>query len=68
MAGTALTTKETSSNTSPWAQKAMGAVQTAGKVLSIAHGIREAIPVVQGVGHGIAQGIYAARYGLPFLI
>ena len=49
MAGTALTSKATESNSNPILNKAMGAVTTAGKFYSVANGIREAIPVVQGI-------------------
>ena len=49
MAGTALTSKATESNANPIMNKAMGAVTTAGKIFSVANGIREAIPVVQGI-------------------
>ncbi len=65
MAGTALTSKVSGSNSTPWAQKALGAVQTAGKFIGIANGIREAIPVVQGIARA---GMTAASYGLPFVI
>ena len=49
MAGTALTSKASESNSNPIFNKAMGAVTTAGKIYSVANGIREAIPVVQGI-------------------
>ena len=49
MAGSALTSKATESNANPIMNKAIGAVTTAGKVLSVANSIREAIPVVQGL-------------------
>ncbi len=49
MAGTVLTSKATESNSNPVFNKAMGAVTTAGKNFSVANGIREAIPVVQGI-------------------
>ena len=49
MAGAALTSKVSESNSNPFMNKAMGAVTTAGKVFSAANGIRQAIPVVQGI-------------------
>ena len=49
MAGTALTSKACESNANPIMNKAMGAVTTASKVFSVANGIRQAIPVVQGI-------------------
>ena len=49
MAGAALTSKVSESNSNPFLNKAMGAVTTAGKVFSVANGIRQAIPVVQGI-------------------
>ena len=49
MAGAALTSKVSESNSNPFMNKAMGAVTTAGKVFSVANGIRQAIPVVQGI-------------------
>ena len=49
MAGAALTSKVSESNSNPFMNKAMGAATTAGKVFSVANGIRQAIPVVQGI-------------------
>ena len=49
MAGAALTSKVSESNANPFMNKAIGAVTTAGKVFSVANGIRQAIPVVQGI-------------------
>ena len=58
MAGAALTSKVSESNSNPFMNKAMGAVTTAGKVFSVANGIRQAIPVVQGIMRA-APGIMA---------
>ena len=49
MAGAALTSKVSESNSNPFLNKAIGAATTAGKVFSVANGIRQAIPVVQGI-------------------
>ena len=49
MAGAALTSKVSESNSNPVLNKAIGAATTAGKVFSVANGIRQAIPVVQGI-------------------
>ena len=49
MAGEALTSKVSESNSNPFLNKAIGAATTAGKVFSVANGIRQAIPVVQGI-------------------
>ena len=58
MAGSALTSKACESNASPIMDKAIGAMTTAGKVFSVANGIRQAIPVVQGIVRA-APGIMA---------
>ena len=58
MAGTALTSKACESNANPIMNKAIGAVTTASKVFSVANGIRQAIPVVQGIVRA-APGIMA---------
>ena len=63
MAGTALTSKACESNANPIFNKAMGAVTTAGKIFSVANGIRQAIPVVQGIVRA-APGLIAAQGGL----
>ena len=42
MAGAALASKTVPSNSAPWANKAMNAVTTAGRVLSVAGAVREA--------------------------
>ncbi len=65
MAGAALTSKTTPSNSAPWAQKAMGAVTTAGKVFGAINGVREAIPVVEGIARA---GMGATSYMAPFVI
>ncbi len=65
MAGVALTSKTTCPNTAPWAQKALGAAQTAGKVWGAVQCVREAIPVVQGFSRA---GMTAASYAAPFVI
>ena len=49
MAGAALTSEGSESNSNPIMNKAIGAVTTAGKVFSVANSIRQAIPVVQGI-------------------
>ena len=49
MAGAALTSKVSESNSNPFINKAIGAATTAGKVFSVANGIRQAIPVVQEI-------------------
>ena len=64
MAGSALTTKETMSSSTPWAQKAMDAASTAGKAISIVNGVREAIPVVRGL---VRAGAAAAQYAWPLV-
>ena len=58
MAGAALTSKVSESNSNPFMNKAMGAVTTAGKISSVANGIRQAIPVVQGIMRA-APGVIA---------
>ena len=58
MAGSALTSKVSESNSNPFMNKAMGAITTAGKVFSVANGIRQAIPVVQGIMRA-APGVMA---------
>ena len=65
MAGAALASKTVPSNSAPRANKAMNAVTTAGKVLSVAGAVREAIPVVQGIARA---GMTAASYMAPFVI
>ena len=65
MAGTALTSKACESNANPIFNKAMGAVTTAGKVFSVANGIRQAIPVVQGIVRA-APGLVARVAPLVF--
>ena len=62
MAGSALTSKACESNSNPILNKAIGAVTTAGKVFSVANGIRQAIPVVQGIMRA-APGVSAAMHG-----
>ena len=69
MAGSALTSKACESNSNPIFNKAVGAVTTAGKVFSVANGIRQAIPVVQGIMRA-APGImthapFGFRVGRP---
>ena len=49
MAGGALTSQASQSNANPVFNKAMGAVSTAAKVLSVANSVRQAVPVVQGI-------------------
>ena len=49
MAGGALTSQASQSNANPVFNKAMGAVSTAAKVISVANSVRQAIPVVQGI-------------------
>ena len=49
MAGAALTSQATQSNANPGFNKALGAVSTAAKVISVANSIRQAVPVVQGI-------------------
>ena len=58
MAGAALTSQATQSNANPVFNKAMGAVSTAAKVVSVANQIRQAVPVVQGIMRS-APGIIA---------
>ena len=58
MAGSALTSKAVESNSNPFLNKAIGAVTTASKVFSVANGIRQAIPVVQGIMRA-APGVLA---------
>ena len=58
MAGAPMTSKACESNSNSFANKAMGAMTTAGKVFSVANGIRQAIPVVQGIMRA-APGIMA---------
>ena len=58
MAGSALTSKAVESNSNPFMNKAIGAVTTASKVFSVANGIRQAIPVVQGIMRA-APGVLA---------
>jgi len=58
MAGAPMTSKACESNSNSFANKAMGAMTTAGKVFSVANGIRQAIPVVQGIVRA-APGIMA---------
>ena len=65
MAGGPLTSKATESNSNPIFNKAVGAVTTAGKVFSVANGIRQAIPVVQGIMRA-APGIMARVAPLVF--
>ncbi len=65
MATAALTTKQWAPNSAPWADEAMGAVTTAGKVLSVMHVVREAIPVVQGIARA---GMTASSYMTPFVL
>ena len=48
MAGAQLSSKSHVSSSSPIMNKAMSAVSTIGHGLAIAHGIREAAPVVMG--------------------
>ena len=65
MAGSALTSKVSESNSNPFMNKAMGAVTTAGKVFSVANSIRQAIPVVQGLVRA-APGLMARVAPLVF--
>ena len=58
MAGGALTSQASQSNANPVFNKAMGAVSTAAKVISVANSVRQAIPVVQGIVRA-APGIVA---------
>ena len=64
MAGTALTSKACESNANPIMNKAIGAVTTASKVFSVANGIRQAIPVVQGLVRA-APGLMAPARPVP---
>ena len=58
MAGGALTSQASQSNANPVFNKAMGAVSTAAKVISVANSVRQAIPVVQGIVRA-APGVMA---------
>ena len=48
MAGSALTSKAIQSGNQPWTSKMMSTVGQIGHGIAIAHGIREAAPVVMG--------------------
>ena len=48
MAGSALTSKTVQSGSQPWTTKMMNTVGQIGHGIAIAHGIREAMPVVTG--------------------
>ncbi len=63
MAGAPMTTKEVVPG-GTFGQKAFQAATTAAKVISIANGVREAIPIVQGVARA---GVAAAQYAWPLL-
>ncbi len=64
MAVAPLTSKE-SVNGGTFGQKAFQAASTTAKVISIANGVREAIPIVRGV---VRAGVAAAQYAWPFLV
>ena len=49
MAGQHLTSKVTQSKSAPWGGKLVSAVSAVGQGVAIANGIREALPVVQGI-------------------
>ena len=65
MAGAALTSQASQSNANPVFNKAMGAVSTAAKVISVANSVRQAIPVVQGIVRA-APGLMARVAPLVF--
>ncbi len=48
MAGTPVTSRVSQSGLAPWMNKAVNAAGTIGHGIAIAHGIREAAPVVMG--------------------
>ena len=58
MAGAPMTSRPVESNSNAFMNKAIGAATTAGKVFSVANGLRQAIPVVQGIVRA-APGIMA---------
>ncbi len=59
-----MTTKETVGG-GTFGQKSFQAATTAARVISIANGVREAVPIVRGVGRA---GGAAAQYAWPFLV
>ncbi len=64
MAGVPMTSKG-SSGGGTLGQKAFSAASTAAKGISIANGVREAVPIVQGV---VRAGMAAAQHAWPVLL
>ena len=61
MAGQHLVSKTQVSSSAPWAGKLASAATAVGTGISIANGIREALPIVTGAAR-------AAGFALPFLM
>ncbi len=67
MAGQALTSRVTHANNTGWQNKALSAASTIGQGISIANGIREALPITGGVARQAVGYLPAlAAAGAPF--
>ena len=67
MAGQALTSRVNHTNSAPWQNKALSVATQVGHGLAVANGIREALPIIQGVARTAAGYLPAlAAAGAPF--
>ena len=67
MAGQVLTSRVNHSNSATWQNKALSTAQAIGHGFAVANGIREALPILQGVARtaaGYLPALMAA--GAPF--
>ena len=67
MAGQALTSRVSHTNSAPWQNKALSVATQVGHGFAMANGIREALPIIQGVARTAAGYLPAlAAAGAPF--
>ncbi len=67
MAGQVLTSKVSHKSNTPWQNKALSAATTIGQGISLANGVREALPVIGGVARAAAGYLPTlAVLGAPF--
>ncbi len=66
MAGQVLTSKVTQASNTVWQNKAFAAANAVGRGISVAQGIREALPVIGGVARAAAgyMPLISAPFGL----
>ena len=64
MAGQVLTSKVAHKSNASWQNKALSAATTVGHGLAVVNGVREALPVIQGVARA-AAGLPPFQYPQP---